>query len=113
MDKKKKIIFICLVIILLVLGSIGVLSFMSYSNNETKGNQTWDDVEIDEEKEPFAYSRIISSSDEFIKAINEQYYNGEEKAKLTDDTDGCYKATGPDKVKYSYCSGADDISIEG
>ena len=114
MDKKKKIMFIVLLVILIVLCVIGVLSFVSYSKSKPQKNTDFEEVEIDENSgEPYAYGLDITTSEEFINAINEQYYNGEKKAKLTNEVDGCFKATGSDGVKYSYCVGAIDISIEG
>lgn len=113
MDKKKKILFIGLVIILIALTVIGVLSFISYSNNKNTKDDDWEVVDIGPDSgEPYAYGVTITSSDDFINTINEQYYNGEKKAKLMDEVDGCYKATGEDKVKYSYCTGDIEISIE-
>ena len=73
MDKKKKILFIGLVIILIALTVIGVLSFISYSNNKNTKDDDWEVVDIDPDSgEPYAYGVTITSSDDFINTINEQ-----------------------------------------
>ena len=113
MNKKKLIIFIVLVVILVVLCVLGVFSFISYNNNKPKKNQDFGETEIDESKDPYAYDRVFASGEDFLDAVNSEYYNGEKKAELTYDKDGCYKAKGSDGIKYSYCTGGNGISIEG
>lgn len=120
MKKKKfnignsKIIFIVLCVILVVLIVLGVLSFISYSNKHKGFNDNdYEATVIDENSgEPYATDVLISSSEEFIDYIKGTYYNAEANVVLKDEKDGCYKATGPDGVKYSYCNGANDVSIE-
>lgn len=109
-----KILFIVLIVILVVLIALGVLSFISYSNKHKGYNDfDYEPTVIDENSgDPYANDIIINSSEEFIEYIKGTYYNAEAKVELKDEKDGCYKATGPDGVKYSYCNGASDVSIE-
>jgi len=113
MDKKKKIIFIILIVILIILCVIGVLSFISYSSYKPQKNQDFGNTEIDPENSNVVKDVMVSNSDEFIEYIKSYYYTAESEVKLDSDVDGCYKATGPDGVRYSYCDGAADVSIEG
>ena len=115
MDKKKKIIFIVLVIILLVLCAIGVLSFISYSNSKPNKNNDFEEVNVDPEKggEPMENTLLLETADEFAEYIKSTYYDESAVVKVDSDNNGCYKATGPDNVRYSYCTGALKVSIEG
>lgn len=109
-----KILFIVLIVILIVLIGLGVLSFISYSGKHKGYNDfDYEPTVIDENSgEPYATDILLNSSEEFIDYIKGSYYNAEANVVLKDEKDGCYKATGPDGVKYSYCTGASEVSIE-
>ena len=104
--KNRKVIFIVLCVILVLLIGIGVWSFISYSNN--KGYNEFDykpTIENPTDGDPYVDGVAIYSSEEFIEYIKANYYDH-------DDTNDCYKAVGPDGVNYSFCLGAQEVSIE-
>lgn len=114
MNKKKKIMFILLSLLLVILLVIGVLSFISYSKkDDLKPNQDFGEKQELSENEPITIEPDISSGDDFVEYIKMNFYTIDADVKLDSDVDGCYKGTGPDGIRYSFCKGASEVSIEG
>ena len=112
--KNKKVVFIVLCVILVLLLGIGIWSFISYSNKH-KGYNTFDyepTVVDPDSGEPYANDLMIFSGEEFVEQVKITYYDPEANVVLKDEKDSCFKATGPDGIKYSYCTGDPKISIE-